>query len=128
MAYSEAARALRRCKATRKDGQQCSAWALWGTEHCSAHTYQVRGKRARPWETMRSRALCTCGAYAWPHRPGSGLCRWPQPPAERCATPTGAHAWWRPGRANAYVLRGGRDFSIHSILGYAGMLRAMLRR
>ncbi len=23
---------------------------------------------------------CTCIAYAWSHRPGGGLCRWPEPP------------------------------------------------
>jgi hypothetical protein len=30
---------------------------------------------------------CTCVAYSWPHRPGSGLCRWPDPPHYRLTTP-----------------------------------------
>jgi hypothetical protein len=43
---------------------------------------------------------CRCQAYDWPHRPASGVCRWPEPPVERCATPEGTHRWprWRPRR------------------------------
>ena len=39
---------------------------------------------------------CACAAYAWPHRPGSGLCRWPEAPAATCPTPAGTHGrrWW----------------------------------
>lgn len=29
------------------------------------------------------RPCCKCGAYPWPHRPGGGLCRYPDPPIER---------------------------------------------
>jgi hypothetical protein len=32
---------------------------------------------------------CTCAAYAWPHRPGGGLCRWPDPPMRISPTPSG---------------------------------------
>jgi hypothetical protein len=31
-------------------------------------------------ETKRKRPVCTCQAYQWPHRPGSGFCRYPDPP------------------------------------------------
>ena len=29
------------------------------------------------------RPKCRCDAYPWPHRPGGGLCRYPDPPIER---------------------------------------------
>jgi hypothetical protein len=38
---------------------------------------------------------CRCRAYAWPHRPGGGLCRWPEPPLFRCTIPAGSHSWPR---------------------------------
>lgn len=31
----------------------------------------------------KKRAKCRCDAYRFPHRPGSGLCRYPDPPAVR---------------------------------------------
>lgn len=31
----------------------------------------------------KRRSKCQCEAYPWPHRPGGGLCRWPDPPLER---------------------------------------------
>ncbi|MCC7350042.1 MAG: hypothetical protein IT446_05680 [Phycisphaerales bacterium] len=31
---------------------------------------------------MKGRPKCRCHAYPWPHRPGGGLCRWPDPPTE----------------------------------------------
>lgn len=103
MAYSEAAKEQRRCKATRADGEPCRAWARWGTDTCSAHTFEKRGRQAAPWATMRARyEPCTCAAYAWPHRPGGGLCRWPEPPQWRSTIPASTHAWWRPGRYFAY--------------------------
>ncbi len=40
---------------------------------------------------MSKRTPCTCPAYAWPHRQGSGVCRWPEAPASICATPAGTH-------------------------------------
>ena len=30
----------------------------------------------------KKRRKCQCKAYPWPHRPGGGLCRWPDPPQE----------------------------------------------
>lgn len=50
-----------------------------------------------PW-TLRPRARqpsCTCAAYAWPHRPGGGDCRWPDPPTHRVLIPAGTHGHWR---------------------------------
>jgi len=31
----------------------------------------------------KKRAKCRCDAYRWPHRPGGGLCRYPEPPEVR---------------------------------------------
>lgn len=47
---------------------------------------------------------CACAAYAWPHRPGGGLCRWPNPPKRTCLTPAGTN---RRGTARA---RKGRNW------------------
>jgi len=33
--------------------------------------------------TDKKRKKCRCDAYKFPHRPGSGLCRYPEPPAVR---------------------------------------------
>lgn len=97
MAYSEKARELRRCQGTRKDGEPCQAWAIWGHPDglCAAHagrrgrsgmlpSYLVQHARYEP---------CTCPAYNWPHRPGGGVCRWPDPPEYRLTTPAGTHAY-----------------------------------
>jgi hypothetical protein len=39
--------------------------------------------RARRKTTDKKRAKCRCEAYKFPHRPGGGLCRYPDPPAVR---------------------------------------------
>jgi hypothetical protein len=39
-------------------------------------------KRASRRAADKKRAKCQCAAYPWPHRPGGGLCRWPDPPVE----------------------------------------------
>lgn len=31
----------------------------------------------------KKRKKCACEAYPWPHRPGGGFCKWPDPPTER---------------------------------------------
>jgi hypothetical protein len=41
MAYSKKAREMRRCKATRKDGQPCQAWALSVSGFFMAHRYRM---------------------------------------------------------------------------------------
>lgn len=96
MAYSERARELRRCKATRKDGQPCRAYAVWGQELCAGHAYKTRGgrmpERFRYTGMPTNAPSCTCTAYNWPHRPGGGLCRWPDAPKFRLTTPAGTHS------------------------------------
>jgi len=106
MAYSERARAMRACRHVYPDGRRCKAWALWDDPPrlCMAHA----GRHHRgPLPTDRVRrdlatkaVPCTCAAYAWPHRPGGGLCRWPEPPLYRCTTPPSTHkpGRWRPPR------------------------------
>jgi hypothetical protein len=39
--------------------------------------------RARRKAKDKKRNRCRCDAYRWPHRPGGGLCRYPDPPAVR---------------------------------------------
>lgn len=107
MAYSERAKELRRCKATRKDGQPCRAYALWGGDKCAGHTYKKHGK-GNPkyrYEGMRTKAAaCTCIAYAWPHRPGGGLCNWPDPPYYRSTIKASTHSYLRGYKARYRLL------------------------
>jgi len=104
--YTQEARTRRRCTATRRDGQPCGAWALWddpaGRQLCNVHAGRHhRGEMPLRWlvqgETRSATQYvpCTCVAYAWPHRPGGGLCRWPEPPRYRCTIPAGTHRWLR---------------------------------
>lgn len=118
MAYSEKARELRRCKATRKDGARCQAWAMWESEHqfCVRHEKGGRGpdrgaeRRASLlteidsglpvefWNCSRGKARyvpCRCAAYGWPHRPGGGLCRWPDSPLYRSTRRAGTRPAWK---------------------------------
>ena len=92
--YGEAAVARRRCNGTTRSGAPCRAWARWGDEgqRCVAHGgHAPTGPRA----SRRARYTpCTCAAYRFPHRPGAGLCRWPEAPVTTCPTPAGTH---RPG-------------------------------
>lgn len=73
----------RRCTATKRNGQRCRAFACTGDHRCSAHGGTPTGKRRRP--------ICTCPAYAWPHRPRGGFCRYPLEPEYRLTTPAGSH-------------------------------------
>jgi hypothetical protein len=84
MAYSTRAKELRRCRHVGPAGIRCHAFACWGDERrlCAAHGGRRVGKPVR----------CTCAAYQWPHRPGGGLCRWPDPPEEIWSTPAGTHS------------------------------------
>ena len=51
MAYSEKAKALRKCKAKKKNGKPCQAWAVWGEDFCMAHSGRhQQGPRPHPWE------------------------------------------------------------------------------
>jgi hypothetical protein len=92
MAYSSKARELRRCRAIRKDGERCRAWAIWGHPQglCASHAgVAAAARRGRsplqsPLNLLHHARYpnCTCEAYPWPHRPGGGVCRWPDPPAQ----------------------------------------------
>jgi len=97
--YTEQARASRRCTGTTKDGSPCRAYALWGGDLCVVHARPgPRGPQRGRWEPpppRKSGAVCHCVAYAWPHRPGGGLCCWPDEPEYRLTTPAGTHSLWR---------------------------------
>ena len=96
MSYSDKATSLRRCTALRSDGEPCRAWAMWDDTRQLCVHHAGRGKRGRQRGQKGSERTrftpCTCLAYAWPHRPGGGLCRWPDPPVFRLKTPAGCHA------------------------------------
>lgn len=115
MPYSAKAIAMRRCTHVRPDGRQCKAWAAWDDpgQRCNIHAGRHhRGPMLGPDERQAALQLewemgveffhrhaktppCRCVAYAWPHRPGGGLCRWPDPPEYRRTTPASTH---KPGR------------------------------
>lgn len=63
-------------------------------------------QRARRKARDQKRRKCRCEAYPWPHRPGGGFCRYPDPPIER----------WQP-------KPGGRPYRKR----YAGILRQIAR-
>jgi len=92
--YTDAAAARRRCKGTTKTGRPCRAWAVWGDDKqlCVRHLRGGRGperweerralqeyvlKTGRCPPVQRNVPNCHCSAYRFPHRPGSGTCRWP---------------------------------------------------
>lgn len=115
MAYSAKAKLRRKCTGRKADGTPCQAWARWGDDRqlCSSHAIKKR-KPSDGYKVMKSKAKCECEAYQWPHRPGSGLCRWPDPPLFKCLTPAGTHdeprwartAWGRAyGRAYVSMMR-----------------------
>jgi hypothetical protein len=93
--YSEKAKALRRCKKLRVDGNQCRAWAKVDEDFCSLHSYDHRKKklpkkgaeraaaakrRAHKRAQTQRHQMCSCAAYSWKHRAGGGLCLFPDPP------------------------------------------------
>ena len=58
--------------------------------------------------------MCRCHAYAWPHRPGGGLCRYPDPPLECYKRPDWTHRPYR--RRYAGILRQiARNNGLHPI-------------
>jgi hypothetical protein len=86
--YGTEARSLRQCMAVRKDGEPCQGWAIWGEPNqlCVRHA----GVRRRRYTSGRTPAIpCPSAAYNWPHRPGSGACRWPSPPIICVPIPAG---------------------------------------
>ena len=126
MAYNRAAIKLRRCTATKADGSPCQAWAVWGDpqQRCASHVGRQRRRptgKARPKQKTRYMP-CRCPAYAWPHRPGGGLCRWPLPPEFVSTTPAGTHSRSRlrpPWGWRGLVADGG-NLSVNKRLCHAG--------
>jgi hypothetical protein len=90
MSYSPQARALRRCSATCRDGTGCLNYAVWSDtrQRCGSHGGRVQHRHVRE---KTAYIPCRCEAYAWPHRPGSGYCEWPDEPTERNAMRRGTH-------------------------------------
>lgn len=115
--YNAKAAAMRICKATKKDGTYCRAWAMW--EHpeqlCSTHAGRhhrgpmpkipafINAKKSRP-------KNCKCKAYNWPHRPGGGFCEWPNPPIRQSSIPASTHSWPRLRTRNETLKRYGFAF------------------
>jgi hypothetical protein len=96
--YGPSALERRRCLGTRQDGSPCQAWAVWDDDRqlCMAHAGRhhrgpiPKEREFRMYSETRYRP-CTCIAYAWPHRPGSGVCRWPEYPMLTYRHPAGVH-------------------------------------
>lgn len=98
--YSPAAVARRRCTALRVDGLPCKGWALWGHDEqvCLVHAglgHHGPQSQAALNSPRAAYEPCRCVAYNWPHRPGGGICRWPEPPTQRLTTPAGTHRYPR---------------------------------
>ena len=84
------ARQLLRCTALARSGSRCRAYIVGGLEVCISHSpWRSRGPGSKRLPIRRSRVACRCEAYTWPHRRGSGVCRWPDPPETPCTIPTG---------------------------------------
>ena len=54
-------------------------WQEINRQERQVQAEQRKNRKARD----EKRAKCRCDAYKFPHRPGSGLCRYPDPPAVR---------------------------------------------
>lgn len=94
MPYSEKARELRRCRAQTRDGQPCQNYAVWDDAlgRCGTHGGRVAGRHTRE---KTAYTPCDCAAYPFPHRPGSGICQWPDPPQYRLDMRPGTHTTGR---------------------------------
>jgi|DEB0MinimDraft_6_1074348.scaffolds.fasta_scaffold00749_9 hypothetical protein len=74
---------VRKCKAIKKNGDPCKLWAVWGDTRCNRHGGSANG---------RIGAVCDCEAYPFPHRPGGGLCEWPDPPTYKSKMKPSTHS------------------------------------
>ena len=91
MAYSDQAKAMRRCSALTKDGPPCQQFAVWGDEQGRCATHGGRVQKSHKREKTHYHP-CACVAYPFPHRPGSGLCEWPNPPQFMLRMRPGTHS------------------------------------
>lgn len=101
MAYSALAMARRRCLSRRRDGAPCRAWALWNDRGQRCRMHSTKRGHSRSYRRLMAatlgqdladglgRLVCRCRAYRWPHRPRSGVCRWPEESSEVYTTPLG---------------------------------------
>lgn len=86
MAYSPKALELRQCKAVTVTGEPCRHFAMWDhpQQLCRSHIGKPNRRRENrfdpPFPHVKSAARCDCTAYPFPHRPGGGLCQWPDEP------------------------------------------------
>lgn len=89
--YTEYAEKLRRCTGHNRDGSPCENFALWRScdHRCRWHTSDHLAAQT---EASATTAVCRCAAYAWPHRPGGGGCRWPDEPAAISAIEAGTRS------------------------------------
>ena len=105
------------CARTREGGRGCGVSVDRHQTRCAPEDsevgYRPREGTGKP-DTKWRRPTCACPAYRWPHRPGGGLCRWPDQPAEVCETPAGTN---RPAelRRRGTRRRLIRDFGLHPI-------------
>jgi hypothetical protein len=86
--------------------------ALYGTLRVYWREINRYDRQTAAWQREKQKARdkkrrkCRCQAYPWPHRPGGGFCRYPDPPERR----------WQP-------KPGGRPYRKR----YAGILRQIAR-
>ncbi len=84
------ARQLLRCTALTRSGSRCRAYIVGGLEVCISHSpWRSRGPGSKRLQIRPGRVACRCEAYSWPHRRGSGVCCWPDPPETPCTIPAG---------------------------------------
>ena len=84
------AQQLLRCTALTRSGNRCRAYIVGGLEVCISHSpWRSRGPGSKRPPIRPGRVACRCEAYTWPHRRGSGVCRWPDPPETPCTIPAG---------------------------------------
>ena len=73
----------------------------------------------------KRRRKCRCEAYPWPHRPGGGFCRWPDPPLERWQPKPGGRPYRR--RYVGLVRQIARANGLHPIRDRAAIEELMPR-
>ena len=127
-------------------GRRSREWAAFGLLPLRQHWQEINREdrqaqaelRAKRKANDKKRAKCRCDAYKFPHRPGGGLCRYPDPPAVRWQD---AQAVEIAGRAAQFKAMGGKlDAEVMSDLvaittkphrpyrkRYAGILRQIAR-
>jgi hypothetical protein len=73
----------------------------------------------------KRRRKCRCDAYPWPHRPGGGFCRYPDPPVQRWQRKPGGRPYRQ--RYAGIVRQIARANGLHPIRDRAAILALMPR-